>query len=144
MLMEKAGIDLAEMLKFKITGDRLIPIRCASADFAVEDGVMQTRNLVFDTTDTRIDGEGSVSLRDETLALKLQVHPKDRSPLALRAPIKVAGTSKDPKFGPEKRALTLRALASGVLYSLAPPLALAGTVEVGGGKNAQCPAPERY
>jgi uncharacterized protein involved in outer membrane biogenesis len=52
-LMEKAGLDLAEMLRFKLTGDRLIPIRCASADFAVEDGVMNTRNLVFDTSDTR-------------------------------------------------------------------------------------------
>jgi uncharacterized protein involved in outer membrane biogenesis len=53
-----------------------------------------------------------VSLRDETLALRLHVRPKDRSLLALRAPLKVEGTFSEPKFGVSKRALTLRALAS--------------------------------
>jgi uncharacterized protein involved in outer membrane biogenesis len=104
---------------------------------------MNTRNLVFDTTDTRVDGEGKVSLRDETLALRLHVRPKDRSPLALRTPIEVKGTFKQPKFGPEKRALTLRALASGALFMLAPPLALVGTVDLGGGKDATCPVLRR-
>ena len=44
LLMEFAGIDIAESLKFLVEGDKKIPIRCAFGDFAVKDGVMQTRS----------------------------------------------------------------------------------------------------
>ena len=59
LLMELAGIDIAEALKFMIEGDRKIPIRCAFGDFSVADGVMTTRALAFDTTDTIIVGDGT-------------------------------------------------------------------------------------
>ena len=59
LLMEMAGIDLAEMIKFKLSGDRLIPVRCAFADFAVDDGVMTARSFAFDTTDTILLGSGT-------------------------------------------------------------------------------------
>ena len=36
-----------------------IPIRCAFGDFAVNNGVMTTRALAFDTTDTIIVGDGN-------------------------------------------------------------------------------------
>jgi uncharacterized protein involved in outer membrane biogenesis len=38
LLMEYAGLDVAESLKFLIKGDRTVPIRCAFADFEVKDG----------------------------------------------------------------------------------------------------------
>src|SRR5690606_3538512 len=47
LLMEMAGIDIAEIIKFKLGGDRLIPIRCAFGDFKVDGGVMSTRALAF-------------------------------------------------------------------------------------------------
>ncbi|NLQ21255.1 AsmA family protein, partial [Streptococcus pneumoniae] len=54
LLVELAGIDIAEALGFLFTNDRKIPIRCAFADFAVADGVMSANALAFDTTDTLI------------------------------------------------------------------------------------------
>lgn len=86
LLMEYAGLDIYEVLKFLVIGDRRVPIRCAFGDFAVRDGVMTARALAFDTTDTIIVGEGSISLRDETLDLRLRPRPKDRSLLSLRSP----------------------------------------------------------
>src|SRR3546814_1739162 len=52
LVMELAGLDIAEALKFLIQGDRKIPIRCAFGDFVVEDGLMTATALAFDTTDT--------------------------------------------------------------------------------------------
>ena len=40
LLMELAGLDIAEALKFLVTKDRKVPIRCAFGDFAVNKGVM--------------------------------------------------------------------------------------------------------
>ncbi|MET1161251.1 MAG: AsmA family protein, partial [Pseudoxanthomonas sp.] len=40
LLMELAGLDIAEALKFLITKDKQVPIRCAFGDFAVKNGVM--------------------------------------------------------------------------------------------------------
>ena len=138
LLIEYAGIDIAEALKFLIVGDRVIPIRCAFADFKVTQGVMDSRRLAFDTTDTVIYGEGSVSLRDEKLDLRLKPQPKDRSFLSLRAPLLVSGTFKDPDFRPDYKRVTLRGIAAAVLGSIAPPAALLAVFESGPGKDISC------
>lgn len=138
LLLEYAGIDIAEALKFLITGDRVVPIRCAFADFEVKQGVMDTRRLVFDTTDTVIYGEGRISLREETLDLRLKPQPKDRSFLSLRGPLLVSGSFKDPAFRPDYKRVTLRGVAAVVLGSLAPPAALLAVFESGPGKDIAC------
>src|SRR5690606_14463255 len=101
LVMELAGLDIAESLKFLVQGDRQIPIRCAFGDFAVQDGLMTTRALAFDTTDTIIVGEGTISLEQETLDLRLRPRPKDRSLLSLRSPLIVEGTFKQPRLHPD-------------------------------------------
>ncbi|KAF1016106.1 MAG: hypothetical protein GAK31_01590 [Stenotrophomonas maltophilia] len=65
LVMELAGLDIAESLKFLFTGDKQIPLRCAFADFGVRDGLMSSRALAVDTTDTLIVGEGTVNLKGE-------------------------------------------------------------------------------
>jgi len=138
LLLEYAGIDIAESLKFLLTKDRNVPIRCAFADFGVKDGLMKSRRIAFDTTDTVIYGEGNVSLREESLDLTLKPQPKDRSILSLRAPLLVGGTFKDPSFRPDLKRVTLRALAAAVLGGLAPPAALLAVYETGPGKDVAC------
>jgi hypothetical protein len=138
LVMELAGLDIEESLKFLLTGDKRIPIRCAFGDFAVQDGVMQTRALAFDTTDTMIVGNGDVSLRDETLDLTLRPRPKDRSLLALRSPLIVTGTFKAPHFHPDYKRLGLRSALALSLGSILPPAALLATLELGPGKDVQC------
>jgi uncharacterized protein involved in outer membrane biogenesis len=138
LLMEYAGIDIAEALKFMIRGDRKIPIRCAFGDFSVKDGVMTTRALAFDTSDTIIVGDGSISLKDETLNLKLRPRPKDRTLFAFRTPLLVDGTFKDPAFHPDLARIGLRGAIALTLGSIAPPAALLATIDLGGGKDADC------
>ena len=138
LLMEWAGLDIAEALKFMVSGDRKIPIRCAFGDFAVDNGVMTTRALAFDTTDTIIVGEGNISLRDETLDLRLRPRPKDRSLFSFRSPLLVSGTFKDPDFRPDFKRVGLRGALALVLGNIAPPAALLATLELGPGEDSNC------
>lgn len=138
LLMELAGLDVAEALKFLLTQDRTVAVRCAFGDFVVEGGVMRARALAFDTSDTIILGKGEVSLKEETLDLELRPRPKDRSILALRSPLVVDGTFKDPSFRPDFKRLGLRGATALALGSIAPPAALLATIEPGPGQDSAC------
>ena len=138
LLMELAGLDIAEALKFLVTKDRKVPIRCAFGDFAVSNGVMQSRALAFDTADTIIVGKGQISLKNETLDLELRPRPKDRSIFALRTPLVLGGTFKDPSFRPDFMRLGLRGAVALALASIAPPAALLATLELGPGEDSGC------
>lgn len=138
LLLELAGLDVAEALKFLIGKDRIIAVRCAFADFGVKDGVVTARSVVFDTTDTVLYGEGRIDLRDESLNLLLRPRPKDKSLVSLRSPLVVEGSLKDPNIHPQAGPLALRTLAAAVLYSIAPPAALLALLETGPGDDADC------
>ncbi|WP_115528613.1 MULTISPECIES: AsmA family protein [Xanthomonas] len=138
LIMELAGLDIAESLKYLIIKDRQIPVRCMFGDFGVKDGLMQSRALAFDSTDTIIVGEGNISLKNETLDLLLRPRPKDRSILSLRSPLRIAGTFKDPSFRPDFKALGLRGAIAVALATIAPPAALLATFEPGPGKDSDC------
>jgi uncharacterized protein involved in outer membrane biogenesis len=138
LLMEWAGLDIAEALKFLIRGDRKVPIRCAFGDFKVDNGVMTANSLAFDTTDTIIVGEGTINLRDETLDLTLRPRPKDRSLFVFRSPLLVGGTFKDPSFRPDMKRVGLRSAIALVLGNIAPPAALLATIELGPGEDSGC------
>ncbi|MBO9879870.1 AsmA family protein [Xanthomonas sp. D-109] len=138
LVMELAGLDIAESLKYLVTKDREIPVRCAFGDFGVQHGVMTSRGLAFDSTDTLLVGSGTIDLSQERLDLLLKAQPKDHSILALRSPLRVGGTFKDPSFRPDLKALGLRGAIAVALGSIAPPAALLATIETGPGKDIQC------
>lgn len=138
LLMELAGIDIAEALKFLLTKDKKVPIRCAFGDFKTTNGVMQSRALAFDTADTIIIGEGTINLREETLDLKLRPRPKDRTLISLRSPLHVGGTFKQPSFRPDLARVGLRGALAIALGSIAPPAALLATIDLGGGEDSNC------
>jgi hypothetical protein len=138
LLLEMAGIDGAEIIKFILGGDRNVTIRCAAAAFDVSRGLMAARALVLDTTDTVVYGHGNVSLAAESMDLTLRPYPKDMSILSLRSPLKVEGTFAEPRVGPDRGALAGRAGLALALGAVNPLLALAATVETGPGQNANC------
>lgn len=145
LLMEYAGLDLAGVLRIKLTHDRQIPIRCMAADFAVKDGVMTARNLTFDSAETRLEGSGTIDLRNETLDLTVRPRTKGFSPLSLRSPLYVRGSFKQPRFTPDYARMGLRAGAAVALATVAAPAAaLLATSDLGQGRNAPCsPAPAK-
>lgn len=138
LLLEKAGLDIAEVLGFMLTEDRTVPVRCAWADFDVTGGVMTAQALAFDSSDTVISGEGSIDLGAERFDLTLHPRPKDSSLAALRVPLEVTGSFRDPDISPKGGQLALRALAGAALYAIAPPAALLALVETGPGRSTDC------
>lgn len=122
LVVEAAGLDIAQSLGVMIRGDKPLQVTCGAADLRVQRGQVAPSVLVVDTTDSTIRGEGFVSLADEELELIARVDPKDTSPLTLRSPLHVKGTLAQPKVSIDKRALA-RKLAPAALLALAHPLA---------------------
>lgn len=122
LIVEAAGIDLAQALGVFIKGDEPLPVTCALADLQAEKGVLKTRTFVVDTPDSTVWAEGSVSMKDEQLDLKATVAPKDFSVLALRTPVHVKGAFNAPKISVEKAPLARR-VAGAALLALVNPIA---------------------
>jgi uncharacterized protein involved in outer membrane biogenesis len=140
ILLEFMGLDGGEVIKFLVRGDRNVRLRCAAAAFEVNQGLMTTKTIVLDTTDTVINGRGTINLADETLDLILDPAPKDQSILSLRSPLKIGGTFASPSAGPDKGALAGRAGIAMALGVINPLLALAATIETGPGQDENCKA----
>jgi uncharacterized protein involved in outer membrane biogenesis len=138
LLLELAGLDVAESLKFLMSKDHTVKLRCAYGDFPFEQGVMKARAAVFDTTDTVVFGSGKANFADETLDLEIKPEPKDFSPVSLRGPIEINGTFKHPSFLPKPKPLLARVAAAAALFTVAPPAALIALIETGPGENVDC------
>jgi AsmA family protein len=84
-----------------------------------------------------------VDLRDETLALQLQVKPKDFSLLAPRVPIVISGTLGAPAVGVDGKRLAVKALgALALAAAVAPAAALLPLVDAGSsGAGDPCVSP---
>ena len=140
ILLEFMGLDGGEVIKFLVQGDKNVQLRCAAAAFDVKQGLMTSRAIVLDTSDTVITGEGQISLANETLDLLFKPQPKDTSILSLRSPLKIGGTFAKTTAGPEASALAGRVGIALVLAAINPLLALTATIETGPGEDADCAA----
>ncbi|MGE4063984.1 MAG: AsmA family protein [Rhodospirillaceae bacterium] len=141
LFVEFAGLDLAESLGLMLGKDRPVDIRCGVADFKVKQGVMSTDTFVIDTEDTIFRGEGAIDLGRELMDMTIRPKPKDVSLVTLRAPILVRGTFAQPNIGPDMGKVAAKgglATALGVL--LTPLASLLATIDLGGGKDANCTA----
>ncbi|WP_233801218.1 AsmA family protein [Paraburkholderia sp. HP33-1] len=108
LLMEAAGLNVANVVYEKLFGNRDVKINCAAANFIATDGVLESRVFALDTDDAVINIDGHVNLRDETLDLGVHPHTKGFRVLSLRSPLYVKGTFRDPHVGVNAAALALR------------------------------------
>lgn len=138
ILLEFMGLDGGEVIKFFVRGDRNVKLLCSAAAFEVKQGLMSSKVIVLDTSDTVINGNGQINLANETLDITLNPQPKDRSILSFRSSLKIGGTFASPSAGPDKLALGARAGVTLGLAFLNPLLALAATIETGPGEDADC------
>jgi len=140
LLLNLADLDVAGSATLLVAGDKSIPIRCLVADFHADDGRMRAQTLVLDSTDTRLDGTGTIDFKDEVLGLRLAARSKRPSLVALRGPIQLGGRFKAPTVRPDPTQLTLRAGAAIALGFIAPPAAILPFLELGIAKDADCGA----
>jgi AsmA protein len=137
-MMELAALDIWGVARVKLKGDEQIDIRCAIADFAVTDGLMNTNAFVFDTKVVNIEGTGSVNLKTEQLDLKLNPHPKDRSVASLNAPLYIRGTFSAPKVAPDWQRMGAKGAGALAMGLLNPLLAVLPLMQEGKDKESPC------
>jgi AsmA protein len=138
LMLEEAGLHLWEILNLNLSGDKLVTLRCAVADFAVSKGQMQTRALVFDTRINTLTGSGSINLAQEQLDLTLTNRTKNTSPLALPTPIHIRGSLARPKVSLDAGRLAVRAGGALALGLVNPLLALLPLIDAGPGRDSDC------
>jgi len=131
LLTEAMGLDVAQGLGMWIKGDSNLALNCARMDGNFKAGVLRPRTAVMDNSDSRMEMDGRVNLSDETLDLRVVTHPKDFSPLTLRAPVRLQGTLGDPHVALEGKRLAGRGFAALALGALSPPAALLAFLDPG-------------
>ncbi len=137
LLVEAAGVDLAQALGLVIKGDDALPILCNVADFGVEGGVIRPKIFVVNTRDSTIWLDGTASMRTEQLDIRAVVSPKDFSPLSLRTPVHVRGTFSKPVVSLEVSKLAGKAGAAVLLALLNPLAAIIPFIDPGADNEAK-------
>lgn len=140
LLLEAMGLNIGSVVLTKLVGDKQVRLNCMVTDFAVTGGVMTSRLFVVDTSEARIDINGTVNLGTEQLDLTLRPDAKSVRVISLRAPIYVRGSFKQPDISVDKGALALRAGGALALAAVAPVAAIVPLVSTGPGETAGCQA----
>jgi uncharacterized protein involved in outer membrane biogenesis len=138
LLMEAAGLNVANVVYEKLFGNRDVKINCAAADFVATNGVLDSRVFALDTDDAVIDIDGNVNLRDESMNLGVHPHTKGFRVFSLRSPLYVKGTFKDPHVGVDAAALALRGGAAIGLGLINPFAALIPLLAPSNNKPLPC------
>ncbi|HWX12547.1 MAG TPA: AsmA family protein, partial [Trinickia sp.] len=122
LLMEEAGLNVANIVYEKLFGHRDVDIRCGAAGFTATHGVLEARTFALDTENALISMNGRIDLRNESMDLTIHPQTKGLRVFSLRSPLYVKGTFKNPDIGVSKGALALRAGAA-VAFGLLNPFA---------------------
>jgi AsmA family protein len=138
LLMEAAGLNVANVVYEKLFGNRDVKINCAAADFVATDGVLESRVFALDTDDAVINIDGHINLRDETMDLGVHPHTKGFRVFSLRSPLYVKGTLKNPHVGVNAAALALRGGAAVGLGLINPFAALIPLLAPSNNKPLPC------
>jgi uncharacterized protein involved in outer membrane biogenesis len=141
LLVRLINLDVANAIPRLLTGDKQLPVRCMVTHLKGVDGDFKVQTLVLDTGKAVVTGTGGVNFVDEALDLKLVSKSKGFSLVALRGPINIKGTFKDPKVGPDIPQAALRGAAAIALgWATGGIGALLPLIDVGGAKDSDCAA----
>jgi uncharacterized protein involved in outer membrane biogenesis len=137
---ELAGIDVAKGIGLLVEkGNDRMPVRCGVAQFDLTSGVAHAKDIVFDTENVLITGEGQIYLGTEKLDLTIQGEPKKPRLMRLRAPVEVKGMLLKPSFRLEPGHVLKQGTIAAALGALLTPLAaVLAFVDPGLAKDQNC------
>lgn len=120
--VELLGADLLRLAASAGSGGGSTPVTCMVSRFDIAKGLATSRDLLFDTNNMTVKGEGAVNLASERYDLKFTPRPKDVSLLNLAMPWRVTGPLTRPEVSLDETGAATR--AAGALLSVINPLAL--------------------
>ncbi|MBV8144351.1 MAG: AsmA family protein, partial [Gammaproteobacteria bacterium] len=137
---ELTGVDVAKGIGLLMKKpDDKAAIRCGVAQFDVRAGTAHAQDLLFDTQNVLIKGEGQINLGNEKLDLTIQGQPKKIRFFRVRAPIEVGGELLKPSFRLKPGPLLAQGAAGAILGTLLTPVgAILAFVDPGLAKNQDC------
>jgi uncharacterized protein involved in outer membrane biogenesis len=139
LLLEEMGLNIGNIVLTKLFGDKPVKLNCMATDFAVTNGLMQTRVFVADTDEAVITADGTVNLATEEMNLTLRPETKSLRIFSLRAPLHLRGTFSNPSVGVDKGVIALKAGGAAVLAAAAAPVvALLPLINTGPGQDSAC------
>ena len=139
LLVDLSGLQFGNAVLSALGVPDRATIQCLITDFVLQQGVVNARTLVLDTSEARIGGKGDINLRDETLKLVLETDSKHFTIGSLPAPVDITGTFGKPKVLPDLAVVGARAGAAVGLGILLTPLgALLPTIQLGTGEDNAC------
>ena len=140
-LAELMGIDATKGLFMLLAKDpHQTDVRCAVADFKVNNGVMTAQNITFDTGVVLVNGSGTVNLNDESLKLTFNGKAKKFRLVKLNAPILVGGHLSQPTFGINAGPVVAQGGLGAVLSTVSAPLLALPFLNLHGAPDANCAA----
>lgn len=141
LMVSLAGLDMGNAALSAMGLPKDADIHCMAADFALENGVAQSKLMLIDTTEANLIGKGSIDFTDESLHYELRTQPKRANLGSLAAPIRFRGTFARPEIGPDRTQLAVKGAAMVALGTLLTPLAaLLPTLQAGRGEDQDCKA----
>lgn len=130
------GADLLRFAASAGTGETT-QVNCAVSRFTIIKGLASTKDILFDTNQMTVKGEGSISLGAERLGLKFTPRPKGMSLVNLAMPWRVEGPLQKPQVSLDEAGAATH--AAGALLSVVTPWALlVPLVTSGGGDSNPC------
>ncbi|RYG62293.1 MAG: AsmA family protein [Alphaproteobacteria bacterium] len=139
---ELVGVSALEGVGLLLSGsDAKATIRCGVLGFDLNDGLMQGKSMVIDTDVSRVQGEGHLNLKDESLDLTFRGQPKSARLVRLLVPVTVGGTLLDPAVSVNPIPVGVQAGAAVALGAVFAPLAaILPFVDLGTTEDADCRA----
>jgi uncharacterized protein involved in outer membrane biogenesis len=139
LLLEEAGLNVANIIVTKLFGDKEVKLNCLASDLQVTNGTAQTRYFVLDTEEAIVDVNGWVNLSSEEMKLHVKPETKGLRLFTLRTPFYVQGTFKKPDLALDKKVLAIKGGAAAALAVIAAPVAaLLPLINTGPGEQSPC------
>jgi AsmA family protein len=138
LLVDLSGLQFGNALMSALGLPTQAKVRCFIGDFTLQKGVVNTRTLLLDTSEARVQGTGTINLAAETINYKLETDSRHFSVGTLKTPIDVTGALKSPSIAPETGPLAVRGGLAAGLGVLFPPAALLPTIQLGVGEDNAC------
>jgi uncharacterized protein involved in outer membrane biogenesis len=129
----------ADLLRFAAHGGPkdATSVNCLVGRFNIAKGLASTHDILFDTNEMTVKGEGAINLGAERLGLKFWPRPKEMSLINLAIPWRVEGPLQQPQVSLDETEVASR--AAGALLSVINPLAvLVPMVTMGTGDKNPC------
>ncbi|MDP8568273.1 AsmA family protein [Methylophilus aquaticus] len=141
LLIEAAGLDIAQAVGVMIKGDQPLEMQCAAMGWKAKQGILTPEAALIDTKVTTLVATGTVDLGQEQLDLTLRARPKNFSPLTVRSPIRVQGTFMAPEVSINKAPVAARVAGAALLALINPFAAILPFLDPGtsdAANNADC------